>query len=43
MKQAKDPEGHQFYKVTVDNWYIFGNFEDHGAQKYSLPWKRVKQ
>jgi uncharacterized protein YhbP (UPF0306 family) len=36
LEEAKREDGHQFYKVTVDNWYIFGRFGDAPAQKYQL-------
>lgn len=40
MKQAQDPSGCQFYKITVDTFYIFGKFGDAPTQKYTLPWGR---
>ncbi len=40
LEEAKNPDGHQFYKVTVDNWYIFGQLDDQGAQKHHLPWSK---
>jgi len=44
LDQAKDPNGHQFYKITVANWYIFGKLEEEkGGQKYQLPWKGDKK
>lgn len=39
LEEAKDPDGHQFYKITVENWCIFGNFDGQGAKKYQLEWK----
>lgn len=37
LAQAKDPAGHQFYKITVDTWYVFGVF-DGKSQKLELKW-----
>jgi uncharacterized protein YhbP (UPF0306 family) len=42
FEQAKDPEGHQFYKITVKNWYAFGKFEGQPGQKYQLEWSGGK-
>jgi uncharacterized protein YhbP (UPF0306 family) len=36
---AKDG-GHQFYKVTVENWYAFGRFGQPNGQKYKLEWHK---
>ncbi len=38
LDQAKDPAGHQFYKITVDTFYVFGKFDDEGGKKYELKW-----
>lgn len=38
LEEAKQPDGHQFYKVTVHNWYIFGRFDGDAVQKYQLAW-----
>lgn len=38
LDQAKDPAGHQFYKVTVENFYLFGKFDEGGANKHQLKW-----
>jgi uncharacterized protein YhbP (UPF0306 family) len=37
-EEAKDEDGHQFYKIFVQNWYLFGKFEDNDVQKYKLGW-----
>ena len=42
LDEAKNPEGHQFYKVTVANWYIFGNLDGQGGKKYELKWYGYK-
>lgn len=38
LEEAKDPEGAQFYKITVKNWYVFGKLEGKSGQKYKLEW-----
>jgi uncharacterized protein YhbP (UPF0306 family) len=40
LDDAKNPDGHQFYKITVNKWSIFGKFTDEGAQKYELEWNK---
>ena len=36
VEQAKNPEGFQFYKVTVADWYVFDVRESTPEQKYHL-------
>ena len=44
MQEATRPDGHKFYKVSVQNWYVFGELEpDKGSQKYQLPWNGGKE
>jgi len=43
LEDAKSEDGHQFYKITVENWYVFGKFGDEGAKKYQLAWNGGKQ
>lgn len=39
IEDAANPNGHQIYKITVANWYVFGKFEpEEGAKKYQLVW-----
>lgn len=38
LEEAKDPSGHQFYKITVENWYVFGKLDGEKGQKYKLEW-----
>lgn len=33
-----EPDGHRIYKITVENWYIFGKFDGDTSQKRVLPW-----
>ena len=41
LKQADDPNDHQFYKIKVTNWYVFGRFGGDSAQKYGIEWNSV--
>jgi uncharacterized protein YhbP (UPF0306 family) len=38
LDEAKNDDGHQFYKVIVANWYVFGRFGAPSGQKYKLEW-----
>ncbi|HSW65708.1 MAG TPA: pyridoxamine 5'-phosphate oxidase family protein [Bacillota bacterium] len=38
VEEASRPEGHQFYKISVANWYVFGRFGGDKGQKYQLAW-----
>jgi uncharacterized protein YhbP (UPF0306 family) len=38
LNEAAHEDGHQFYKITVDNWYVFGRFDTPKGQKYKLVW-----
>jgi uncharacterized protein YhbP (UPF0306 family) len=38
LEEAKRPSGHQFYKITVDTWYVFGKLGGEGGKKYTLAW-----
>jgi uncharacterized protein YhbP (UPF0306 family) len=39
MEEAKNPDGHQFYKITVSSWYVFGKLGgSEKGQKYRLEW-----
>lgn len=40
LEQAKDPAGHQFHKITVNTFYLFGKFGDTPTQKYTLSWRK---
>ncbi|HSX28614.1 MAG TPA: pyridoxamine 5'-phosphate oxidase family protein [Candidatus Saccharimonadales bacterium] len=39
LADAQNPDGHQFYKITVDNWYVFGKLDGDKVQKHVLVWK----
>jgi uncharacterized protein YhbP (UPF0306 family) len=38
LEDAKNEDGHQFYKITVENWYAFGKFGGNSGQKHTLLW-----
>lgn len=38
LTEASDPDKHQFYKITVANFYIFGKFDGESSKKYELKW-----
>ncbi len=35
-------EGHQFYKITVENYYVFGKIDEQGVIKHKLAWNGGK-
>ncbi len=43
IDDAKNPDGHKFYKVTVEDWYAFGKFGGDSGHKYHLPWNGGKK
>ena len=38
LEEALRPDGHQFYKIVVENWYAFGKFGRDEGKKYKLEW-----
>jgi len=38
LDEAQTPDGHTFYKISVENWYAFGKFNDTSGEKYELKW-----
>jgi nitroimidazol reductase NimA-like FMN-containing flavoprotein (pyridoxamine 5'-phosphate oxidase superfamily) len=42
-EESKREDGHQFYKVTVENWYAFGKFDGDQGLKYKLTWDGGKK
>lgn len=40
LEEAQRPDGHQFYKITVSTYYVFGKLDDERAKKYELHWQR---
>lgn len=43
LEEAKRPDGHQFYKISVDSFYVFGPFDGQPSQKYELKWKESNE
>lgn len=39
IEEMKKDDGHQFYKITVSDFYVFDSRESTPSQKYHLPWK----
>ena len=37
---SKDAGGPRYYKITVQNWYLFDAYTSDPPQKYQLPWKQ---
>lgn len=40
VAESENPEGHQFYKIKVTDWYVFGRFVETGAAKHQLKWSK---
>lgn len=38
LKEADDPDGHQFYKIAVNKWYVFGKLDGKSGLKYEMEW-----
>lgn len=38
LAEAKQEDGHKFYKIAVENWYVFGRFGGDSGQKHQLAW-----
>ena len=38
VEEASQEDGHQFYKISVANWYVFGRFGGQSGQKHKLEW-----
>jgi hypothetical protein len=39
IEEAKRDDGPKPYKITVENWYVFGRIGDTPMQKHKLGWK----
>lgn len=39
VDEAKREDGHKFYKIEVDKFYLFDSYESTPSQKYELEWK----
>jgi len=38
IKDAQEENGHKFYKITVNNYYLFDSRQSNPSQKYLLAW-----
>lgn len=44
LEEAQRADGHQFYKITVDTFYVFGDIKDGtGVVKHQLTWNGGKK
>ena len=43
IDDAQKPDGHKFYKITVENWFAFGKFGGDSGKKYQLAWSGGKE
>ncbi len=39
LEEAKQEDGHKFYKITVSDFYVFDTRESKPSHKYHLKWK----
>ncbi len=40
LEEAETNSGHDFYKIKVEDWYLFDSRESKPSQKYQLPWNK---
>lgn len=43
LEDAKNPDGHQFYKIAVETYYLFDSYSSSPSQKYELKWGADKK
>jgi uncharacterized protein YhbP (UPF0306 family) len=39
LEEAQTENGHKFYKITVNKFYVFDSIDSQPSQKYELEWK----
>ena len=39
LEESRHVDGHQFYKIEVETFYLFDSIESKPSQKYELKWK----
>ena len=39
LEDAQATDGHKFYRIAVDTYYLFDSQESSPSQKYELPWQ----
>lgn len=42
LEESKTEDGHKFYKILVDTFYVFDSRESTPGEKYELPWSISK-
>lgn len=42
LEEAEKENGHKFYKISVDTFYLFDTIESKPSKKYELKWNRGK-
>ncbi|HSX14442.1 MAG TPA: pyridoxamine 5'-phosphate oxidase family protein [Candidatus Saccharimonadales bacterium] len=40
LAEAKNQDGHRFYRIKVSKFYLFDSRESKPSQKYELPWAK---
>ncbi len=40
IEEAKEDDGHKFYKISVKKFYLFDTIESSPSKKYELDWKK---
>lgn len=43
LAESNNEEGHQFYQITVETFYVFGALGDKGLSKHTLAWNGGQQ
>ncbi len=43
LEESQREDGHQFYKIAVHTFYVFGAFDGKGSQKYELTWNGAEK
>lgn len=43
LEEARSEAGHAFYKISVEDFYLFDSIESKSSQKYQLPWSPARR
>jgi uncharacterized protein YhbP (UPF0306 family) len=41
LEEAREEDGHKFYKIAVSTFYLFDGRQSTPSQKYVLPWNKL--
>lgn len=41
LEEAQSPEGSQFYRISVETFYVFGDLDGKGNNKFELKWDKA--